>query len=80
MNVHNVALGGLCENYSCSSKILCSIIATVMLFSFHIGQCSNIINQLLNYGHAWLICSQLYLEKVSHTVGYSDTCLCTLLA
>lgn len=35
MNVHNVALGGLCENYSCSSKILCSIIATVVILISH---------------------------------------------
>lgn len=80
MNVHNVVLGGPCENHSCSSKIVCSINATVMSFSFHTGQCSHIINQLLNHERAWFICSQLYSVKISHTIGCSVTCLCTLLA
>lgn len=80
MNVHNVALGGLCENHSCNSKILCSINTAVMSVSFHTGQCSHIKKQLLNRGHAWLICLQLYLVRISHTVGCSVTCLCTLLA
>lgn len=63
----NVALLGLSENHSYNSKILCSIKAAVMPLSFQVGQCcthySHIINKLLNYLHAWFICSQLYLGK-----------------